>query len=170
MAKTRKQKEDALANLNAKLKDAKGVVFASYTGLKVAEMEELRKELRKQNVTLDVAKKTLLRKALAEQNLKDVDVNIMDNGIAMVSGPDEVYPAKIVNDFAKKHEVIKFFGGIMEGKFIDVEKVKTLAALSSKDELLAKMVSSMKAPISGLANVLVGNIRGLLNVLRAIKN
>lgn len=169
MAKTRKQKEDALANLNTKLKTAKGVVFASYTGLKVSEMEELRKELRKQNVTLDVAKKTLLKKALTEQSLKDVDINIMDSGVAMISGPDEVYPAKIVHGFAKKHEMIKFFGGIMEGKFIDMEKVKTLAALPSKDELLAKMVGSMKAPVSGLANVLVGNIRGLINVLKAIK-
>jgi large subunit ribosomal protein L10 len=170
MAKSRKQKEEALANLNARLKESKGVVFASYTGLKVVEMEELRKELRKQNTTLDVAKKTLLKKALDEQNLKDVNLDAMDSGLAMISGPDEVYPAKITHDFAKKHEVMKFFGGIMEGKFIDVEKVKTLAALPSKDELLAKMVGSMKAPISGFANVLAGNIRGLINVLKAIKH
>lgn len=170
MAKTRKQKEEALASLNAKLKGAKSVVFASYTGLKVVEMEELRKELRKQNITLDVAKKTLLKKALAEQNLKDIEIDAMDSGVAMISGADEVYPAKIVNDFAKKHEVVRFFGGIMENKFINIEQIKSLAALPSKDELLAKMVGSIKAPISGLANVLAGNIRGLMNVLKAIKH
>ena len=83
---------------------------------------------------------------------------------------DEVTPARIVNTFAKTHEVVSIFGGLLEGKFIDSAMVKSLANLPSKTELLSRMVGSFNAPLSGLVNVLAGNLRGLARVLNAYKD
>ncbi len=77
---------------------------------------------------------------------------------------------KLVKGFSKKHEDIEFQGGILEGQIIDIEELKKLADLPSREELLAKVVGSLNAPISGFVNVLAGNLRGLVNVLNAIKD
>lgn len=170
MPKTKDQKKEIVKKLSQNLTDSKGVVFSTYMGLTVSEMEELRSNLREQDTELMVAKRTLLKKALAESKLEDVDMDAMEGGVAIVTGPDEVQPAKVMDTFAKDHEAVQFFGGIMEGKFIDTAKVKTLAALPTKEELYAKMVGSMNAPVSGFVNVLAGNLRGLVNALSAIKD
>lgn len=170
MAKNKQQKQEIVADLTKRLKEAKGVVFSSYIGLKVSELEELRKTLRTQKADLMVAKKTLLKRALESSNFKDVKVDNMAGGVIVATGQDEVQPAKVVQAFSKKHEPVKFFGGIMEKKWIDVVKVNALAALPSKDELLAKIVGSINAPVSGFVNILAGNLRGLVNALNAIKD
>ncbi len=170
MAKTKQQKKEALEKISSKLKEAKGIVFSSFTGLTVSQMEELRGKLREENSELIVAKKTLLKKSLQEAGQEDVPVEEFSGGVSMVVGDDEVAPAKVVAEFAKKNEAVEFYGGILEAKYIDENKVKELAKLPSKQELLAKMVGSMKAPISGFANVLSGNLRNLVYVLNAIKD
>jgi len=81
---------------------------------------------------------------------------------------DEVSAARIVNNFSKTHEILQVFGGVLEGKFISVAMVKSLANLPSKQELLAKLVGSINAPVSGFVNVLAGNLRGLVGVLNNI--
>jgi large subunit ribosomal protein L10 len=86
----------------------------------------------------------------------------------MAFGSDEVAPAKILVDFAKGKEM-KIYGGLLEGKFITAAKVKELAGLPSKLELIALTVRTIQAPISGFVNVLAGNLRGLVNVLKAVK-
>ncbi len=170
MAKTKEQKKQALEKISSKLKEAKGVVFSSFTGLTVSQMEELRGKLREENSELVVAKKTLLKKSLKEAGQEDVPVDEFAGGVSMVVGDDEVAPAKVVAEFAKENEVVEFYGGILEEKFIDQAKVKELSKLPGKQELLAKMVGSMKAPISGFANVLSGNLRNLVYVLNAVKD
>ncbi|MFA6027918.1 MAG: 50S ribosomal protein L10 [Patescibacteria group bacterium] len=169
MAKNKQQKEEIVVDLTKRLKEAKGVVFGSYIGLKVVELEELRKTLRAQKADLMVAKKTLLKRALESSDLKDVKVENMEGGVIVATGADEVQPAKVMQAFSKKHAPVKFFGGIMEKKWIDVEKVNALAALPSKEELLAKIVGSLNAPVSGFVRVLSGNLRGLVQALNAIK-
>lgn len=169
MAKTKQQKQEAVLSLTQGIKSAKGVVFANFQGLKVSESEELRRKCRAEKVSFLASKKTLLKKALAELGF-DVDAESFSGGVAAVMGlEDEVAPAKLIYDFAKTHEVAKTFGGIFEGKFIDAAKVRELAMLPSKQELLAKLVGSLNAPVSGFVNVLSGNIRNLVNVLNNIK-
>lgn len=170
MAKTKAQKKEIIEQLTEKLKTAKGTVFSSYKGVTVAEMEELRGKLREENSELMIAKKTLLAKALAENKQEDVPVKEFNGEVAVVIGEDEVMPAKTVAQFAKEHKQMQFFGGILEEKYIPAEKVQALSKLPSKPELLAKMVGSMKAPISGFANVLAGNLRNLVYVLNAVKD
>lgn len=151
------------------IRTAKAVVFANFQGLKVSESEDLRRQCRAQAIGLVASKKTLLQRALAEIGF-NLETKTYPGGVAAVCGQeDEVAPAQIVANFAKKHEVVTIFGGILEGKLIDAAKVKELALLPSKQELLAKLVGSINAPVSGLVNVLAGNLRGLVNVLNAIK-
>lgn len=170
MAKTRQYKEQAIQTLVSDLKDSKSAVFANFQGLTVSESEELRGKCREQGVRYIASKKTLLRKALAENGL-EVDTKAFEGGVAVVLGvEDEVAPAQVIANFAKDHELVKIFGGVLEGNFIDSAKVTELSKLPSKQELYAKLVGSINAPVSGFVNVLAGNIRGFVNVLNSIKD
>ncbi len=169
MPKSKLQKQETVKSLEDGLKAAKAVVFANFQGLKVSEAEELRRECRKNNITVVAAKKTLVKRACAEMGLTDVDPKVFAGGVAtfMALG-DEVSAAKIVNNFSKTHEILQVFGGVLEGKFISVAMVKSLANLPSKQELLGRLVGSINAPVSGFVNVLAGNLRGLVGVLNNI--
>ena len=170
MAKTKKQKEITVKTLSDSIKNAKSVVFANFQGLKVSEAEDLRKTARENEVEVLVAKKTLVKRAYNEAGLGEIDTKAFDGGVVTFLGKnDEVISAKIVNDFAKSHEVVRIFGGVLEGKYVDETVVKSLASLPGKDELLAKLVGSINAPVSGFVNVLGGNMRNLVGVLNAVK-
>ncbi len=171
MPKTKQQKQATVASLTNGLKAGKGVVFANFQGLTVAEAEELRKNCRQEDVTFLVAKKTLLKRACQDLALDNINPKSFTGGVATFVGLiDEVTPAKIVNTFAKTHEVVSIFGGLLEGKFIDAAMVKSLANLPGKQELLSRVVGSLNAPLFGLVNVLAGNLRGLAQVLNAYKD
>jgi len=169
MAKTRVQKESSVAALNEKLDQAKSAVLIDYKGLKVKETEELRGILRQKNVDFHITKNTLVKIALKKHGI-EFDSDIFKKPIAIAFAmEDEVTPAKEINLFAKKHEVLEILGGILEKKMIDAAAVKQLASLPSREELLAKMVGSIASPLSGILNVLAGNLRGLVNILNAYK-
>lgn len=169
MAKTKQQKEQSIQLLAEGIKNAKAVVFANFQGLKVSESEELRGLCREQDIDYVASKKTLVKKVLADAGF-DVDTKEFQGGIATVLGnEDEVAPAQIIANFAKDHKVVDIFGGILEGKFIDADKVKELSKLPSKQQLLGQLVGTLNAPISGFVNVLAGNMRGLVNVLNNMR-
>lgn len=169
MAKTKAQKEAAALALAENLKSAKAAVFANFQGLTVPETEELRAQCRENNIVLTASKKTLLKRALSDVGL-DVDTKAFEGGVAAAFGTDdEVAPAQVIAKFAKDHEIVTIFGGVLEGKYIDAAKVTELSKLPSKEELYAKLVGSLNSPVSGFVNVLAGNLRGLVGVLNAIK-
>jgi len=100
----------------------------------------------------------------------DIETESFDGSVASVFGHnDEVSPAQIVANFAKTHDMVKIFGGILEGKFIAADKVLALSRLPSKQQLLGQLVGTLNAPISGFVNVLAGNLRNLVGVLNNIK-
>jgi large subunit ribosomal protein L10 len=170
MAKTKQQKEQEVKDLTDKLATAKAVVFASYKSLTVSQTENLRKALRQEGAELKMAKKNLLRIALQNNKL---DQNLVDNFTGSVTVAfgydDEVIPAKVVAKFGKANDTLQIFGGILEKSFIDTGRVQALATLPAREELLAKLVGSINAPVSGFVNVLAGNLRSLVYVLDAIK-
>lgn len=171
MPKSKQQKVATVESLSQSLKQAKGAVFANFQGLTVAETEELRNQCHQEKVEMAVVKKTLVKRAFDEAGLKEVDPETFTGGIAtFTSATEEVAPAKIVVGFAKKHEIMSVFGGLLEGKFIDQAMIKSLAALPGKQELFAKLVGSLNAPISGFVNVLAGNLRGLVQIINAYKD
>jgi large subunit ribosomal protein L10 len=166
----RPEKEAVVKELTEKFNSAKSLVITDYLGLNVAEMTELRKQLREAGVDFKVVKNTLATIAA-----NDVEMNNMTE---YFSGPtaiafgeeDAVSPAKILVEFAKDHEVIEIKAGILNGELISKEKVQSLAEIPSREVLLAQAFAGMKAPLTGLVNVLQGNIRGLVQVLGQIRD
>lgn len=169
MAKSRVQKEQTVESFVSQFKTAKSVVFANFQGLKVKESQELRKLCKDENVIYMANKKSLIQKALESAGVNS-DVRSFEGSVSVAFGQgDEVAPARVLAEYAKKHEAVKIYGGLLEGNFIDGNKVKALAALPTKHQLLGQLASTLNAPISGFVNVLAGNLRGLVTVLDAIK-
>lgn len=170
MAKTRKQKEEAVAKIAEKFRGAKGASFSQVSGFTMNQADELRADAREKGIEVFIAKKTLLGLAAAEAGIEDLDPRSFEGSIlTAISTTDEVSSAKLIKDFNKENESLTLVAGILEGKGIGSEQVAHLASLPSKEELLAKMVGSLNAPISGFVNVLAGNLKGLVGVLNAIK-
>jgi len=167
MALTKEKKKQMLTELEDKIAHAKAAVFVEYAGTKVMPMQELRKSLREKKIILRVTKNTLLRKALEKNNVK-VDDAILDKQIAVAfDTEDEVNPAKILYEKAKEVETLKVLGTLVNGEFYGPEMVTQLASMPPRDVLVAQVVGTINAPISGFVNVLAGNLRGLVNVLKA---
>jgi large subunit ribosomal protein L10 len=168
MAQTKLQKEEIVKDLTVKLKASKAVVFSDYKGLKVKDMTVLRRELRGAGIDIKVLKKTLIGLALKDAGI-EVDIKKLEGQIAIaISSGDEVAAAKIIAKAAKANENLKIVGGILGVKELSAAEVNALAKLPSKEEMLAKLVGTLNAPISGFVNVMAGNLRGLVNVLKAV--
>ncbi len=163
---TKDQKIKLAQDLTDSISKAKSIVVADYRGLKVNQIQALRKQLREQNVQAIVIKNTLLSLALKNNNLALDESCYKKPLIIAIDANDEVAPCKIFNDFSKENDKLKIVGGIIDGKQIDAAGVKSFATLPSREELYAKVVGSIAAPISGLVNVLSGNLRGLVSVLK----
>lgn len=165
MATTRAQKDIQLAALRDAVA-GKAIVFTAYRGVTVKDLEALRTELRKVGGSYRVTKNTLLRKALEEQGI-EVPAEILDVQLGIAtSSTDEVEPNRVVVDFQKSHETLGILGAVVDGKFIDPASVKALAALPSREQLYGQLVGTIAAPLTGVVNVLVGNLRGLITVLK----
>lgn len=177
MPKTRQEKEKIIQDLQEKLSKMKLAVFADYYGLTVKEVEDLRKSLKEKQGQYLITKKNLLKIALEKSDLKDastsaqaIDLKTMEGGVSIAfHDQDEILPAKILNKFSKEHEALKIKGGILEGKFVGLDKIQELAKLPEKEELIAKLVYLVKSPLSRMKGVLEGNLRGLVCVLSKIK-
>ena len=168
-------KQAVVAQLKEQLESAKGVVLTSYKGLTVAQDTELRRELREAGVSYHVVKNTMLRIAAKEAGIEGIEEHLEDTTAFAFSTEDAVAPAKVICGFIKKNkledaEVLTVKVGMVEGKVIGVDEVKALAALPSREELIAKLLGSMNAPISNTVNVLQGVIRNAVYVLDAIRS
>ncbi|EKD32756.1 MAG: hypothetical protein ACD_76C00152G0001 [uncultured bacterium] len=171
MPKTRQQKEEAVSELEQKLGRAKSAAFATISGFTMKDADELRLKASEQGAEVGVAKKNLLEIAARNSKVQGFDANALEGSILAVFGyEDEITPAKLIAGFAKKRDSAKIIAGIMNGEFIGKDAVIQLSKLPSKEELYAKVVGSLNAPVSGFVNVLRGNLRGLVCALQAIQN
>ncbi|MFZ2154251.1 MAG: 50S ribosomal protein L10 [Candidatus Moraniibacteriota bacterium] len=165
---TRKQKEVLVNELTDKIKESKSIVFADYSGVKATDINQLKSNLKKEGTNLRVIKKNLIELSLKNANI-DVDVKSLAGQLAItISNNDEVAPARVLSKFAKDNENLKILGGVLGTKQMSAQEVMALAKLPSKEELIAKLVGTINAPLSGLVNVLSGNTRGLVTALKAI--
>lgn len=167
MAKTRKEKEQHVKDLKQKFSDIRGAVLVDYRGLDVEQMTELRAKLQEEGIDFVVVKNTLAEIAAKEVGVEGLE-DYLTGPIGIAFGYDDpVLPAKILKDFSKENDDLEFRGGILQGSAIDEEKVKELASLPSREELLAQVVGTMQAPISGFVNAAQGTIR---NFVYAVEN
>ena len=151
------------------LKESTVTVLADYTGLNVEAMTVLRAACRESNVELRVLKNTLGRLAAEQIGLSEL-TEFQDGPTAYAFSDDVVAPAKTLRGFAKTHPQLRLKGGVLEGNVISADQIISLATLPSREVLLSQMLAGLQGPISGLVNVLNGNIRGLVQVLAAIRD
>ena len=168
MAITRDKKNTLVAELTELFASAKGSVGAAYTGLSVADLQELRALARQNNVVIKVAKNRLVRVALeANAKFKSADTYLLTGQLIYAfSSIDEVAPAQILAKFAKTHPAMKLVVGFDDtGITLDTATVTTLAQLPTKDQLRGQLVSVIAGPLSGFLNVANGVQRGFTQVL-----
>jgi large subunit ribosomal protein L10 len=172
MPKSRQEKQELIKGLEEKYDNSKSIVFIRFDALTVKENEALRQELKEKGGEYLVAKKTLLDIAFKDKDISGFEgAGNLEGRIATVFGyEDEVVPAKVVDKFkGATAGTIEFAGGVLDNKFLSGAEVESLAKVPDKQELYAKMVGSLNAPISGFANVLAGNLRNLVYVLKAVE-
>ncbi len=169
MSANQEAKKLVVADIKDKLSRAKGAVLVDYRGLTVQEATELRKQFREADVEYKVLKNTLIQLAAKELDLSEMDQYLTGPTAIAFGYNDPVVPAKILTEFIKKTKKMEVKGGLVEGKVIDNSGVQYLSDLPSREVLLAKLLGSMNAPISGFVGVLSGTLRSLLYTLNAIK-
>ena len=168
------KKQAVVAELKEQLTSAKGVVLTGYKGLTVAQDTALRREFREAGVTYHVVKNTMLRLAAQEAGIEGLADHLEGTTAFAFSAEVAVAPAKVIGGFIKKNKldesgVLTIKVGMVEGQVIDAKEVNALATLPSREELIAKMLGSMNAPISNTVNVLQGVIRNAVYVLDAVR-
>ena len=163
----RKQKEELVKKIKEKIKNSELIVFCNFESLPVEKQTELKNKYKKAGGEIFVAKRRLIQRALSENKIDFPEIK----GSVMVGiANHEILPAKIVFDLKKKKpEKIEFIGGLVNenGKYtiLKKEEVEEIAKLLSREELLAKFIGVLKAPISRLEYVLTGNLQKLIYVL-----
>ncbi len=154
-AKVLSEKQAIVADLTNKLQNAAAGVLVDYKGITVAEDTALRAELRKNNVEYAVVKNTLLRFAVNNCGMNELDDLLNGTTSLAICHDDPVAPARVVNDFAKKIDGrFDIKGGFMDGKAMPLNEVMALAEIPPLPVLQAQVLGTMLAPISGLACVL----------------
>ncbi|MGL4283943.1 MAG: 50S ribosomal protein L10 [Eubacterium aggregans] len=151
-----------------KLKNAQGTVVVDYRGLNVEEVTDLRKQARDQGVDYKVYKNSMMRFAAKEAGLEGLLESLVGpTGIAFCES-DPVAAAKLFSNFAKEHKALEIKAGVVEGRVLDVAGVDELAKLPPREQLVAKVLGGLNAPIAGFANVLNANLKGLVVAFNAI--
>ena len=169
MPKTKAQKQKILDDLKDKVARQKAILLVGITGLKVKDLSQLRKKLKSIDANIQVVKKTLAEKVLKENKL-DFDKKGMKTEVAFVFAfGDELAPAKMVYQLSKENEALKILAGYIENQPKDADYIITLAQLPTKEELLARLVGTMSAPVSNFVRALNYNIKGLVYLLSTIK-
>ncbi|MBO2945830.1 50S ribosomal protein L10 [Paenibacillus sp. F411] len=150
-AKVIQSKQEAVDAVTSKLRESVSTVVADYRGLNVAQVTELRKQLREAGIEFQVLKNTLLRRATAAAELTELDEALTGPTAIAFSKDDAVAAAKILNDFAKKNDALKLKGAVVEGRVISTEEIKALAELPSREGLLSMLLSVLQAPVRNFA-------------------
>jgi len=168
MSLTKKEKQEAVSSIEKILDGRKTIVFLNQRGLKAQEIYFLKQKLEGVKAKFKVIKKTLAAIAFKNKGIKFEKENY-DDQLAMVVGyEDEVAPAKILLQNTKELKTMEILDGYIANDYLTKEQILTIAQLPSRQELLAKLLYLLNYPMSGLVNVMSGNIKGLVYALKAI--
>jgi len=170
MALSKQKKSEVVEEAVKLLSDSKLTVLALYSGISVKAMQELRSKAAQDETEIRVIKNRLVKKAIEKVegwNSLNTD-SISGQLLYAFNAKDEVSPAKNLAEFAKDNPTLEFVGAIShDGNFISSDDVKALANLPSKEQLLAQLVGTIAAPLSGFVSVMSGPLRNVVNVLNA---
>ena len=161
----RKEKEAIIEETARLLGDAEALYVSDYRGLTVSQLTQLRAALRERGATLHVLKNTLT--AIAAERVGRDSLKELLNGPTAVAfcGEDLVGPAKTLSDYARANPALVLRGALVQGSVVDADGVRRLASLPPRDVLVAQVVGTVAAPLTGLVTVLQGTISGLVRAL-----
>ncbi|GGG29077.1 50S ribosomal protein L10 [Lysinibacillus alkalisoli] len=151
MSQAIETKKGQVQEIAEKFKNAASVVVVDYRGLTVAQVTELRKQLREAGIEYKVYKNTLVRRATEAEGLEGLNEYLTGPNAIAFSNEDVVAPAKIINDFAKANDKLEIKAGIIEGNVSTAEDIKALAELPSREGLLSMLLSVLQAPVRNFA-------------------
>ncbi len=171
MNKNLQDKVQKVAEITEELKSAKSMVMVDYKGITVEEINALRGKFREAGVEYVVLKNTLVRRAMEEAGIKELDHLLVGPSAFAFGITDEVGPAKVIMDFIQqsKTEKMTIKAGIVSGKVVDTEGVVALSKLPPKEVLIAKMMGSMNAPVTNFVGVLSATLRSLVYAVDAVR-
>lgn len=162
-------KEKIVAEYTDKFANASSVLLADFSGMDVATVTELRKQFREQNVEYKVLKNTLVKIALNNNKIHELDDYLKGvNGFA-ISYDDPTAAARVVSNFEQKDK-LQLRACLFEGSLFGPDKVDAIAKLPSREQLLATVLGTLKAPMTNFAAVLSANMQKMVGVLNAVKD
>ena len=169
MATTKAKKGQVLEKVRTYLQESQNLVLTEYRGMNVAQVTQLRATLRKAGVKYKIVKNTLVRKLAKELNIQNLDQHLKGPVGVVFLGKDVAAGAKTVLEFAKKNELFVIKTGYIEGKTLGMEGLKAMAALPSREVMLAIFLGTLQAPVKGFMTVARGNTQKLVYALNAWK-
>jgi large subunit ribosomal protein L10 len=159
------EKIEAVEKLKGTLSAARGIVLADFTGLTVSEANELRRRCREAQVEYRVVKNTLARIAVGETEMDELGQHF-DGPIAIAtSETDSIAPARVLAEFRKTAQKPVFKAGYLEGRLFGPEEIRRIAALPTREGLLAQVMGAVQAPMNQIVWTLEGVLRNLISIL-----
>ena len=162
-------KREAVAELREELSRGRTMIVSEYRGLTVREIAEIRRALRKQDVTYRVVKNCLLKIA-AKDTVGEALGPLLTGPTAIAFGTDEAATAKAVIDATRPYRIVKITGGILGNRAIDAEGVTRLATLPPREVLLGRLAGAIQSPTATLASLLGANVRNLGYALAQLRD
>jgi large subunit ribosomal protein L10 len=161
----RPEKQEAVEKLKGKFSGAKGIILADFTGLTVEEANELRRKCRDAQVEYLVVKNTLARIAARQADIAELEEHFRGPVAVALSREDSVAPARVLAEFRRTVQKPTFRAGYVEGRLFSAEEVRRIAALPSREGLLAQVIGALQAPMGQIVWTLEGVLRNLVSVL-----
>ncbi len=164
------EKQKITEDLHERFSKSAIVVVTDYKGLDVSSMNDLRRKLREEDIEFQVAKNTLLMRAAKDTEVALIQDYFKGPSAVALSYKDPVAPAKILTQFAKDNQKLEIKGGVLKDKVLDVDAIKALAKLPSREVLLGQLLSVLNEVPSSFVRTIAEIPRSLLNVLTAIRD
>jgi large subunit ribosomal protein L10 len=166
----REDKVDKVAAIRKKMEEVSTGVLFDYRGLTMAQMTALRRRSRESGVEFSVVKNNLLHRAVEGTSFEPLQDHLEGPVSMAVTAGDPAAPAKLLNDFVKEASIGQITGGVLDGKFLDVDEIKALADLPPRDVLIGQVVGLMDSQVASLPRLLNALVTKLLYALQAIAN
>ena len=147
-------KKPIVDEISTNIKDAQSVVLVDYRGLTVEQDTQLRKTLRENNITYKVYKNTFMNFAFKGTDFEALAPYLEGPSAIAISTEDATAPARVLAKFAKTADKLEIKAGVVEGVVYDAKGIETVAKIPSREELLSRLLGSMKSPVSNFARVL----------------
>ncbi len=164
------EKQKITEDLHERFSKSAIVVVTDYKGLDVSSMNDLRRKLREEDIELQVVKNTLLTRAARDTEVALIQDHFKGPSAVALSYKDPVAPAKILTQFAKDNPKLEIKGGVLKDKVLDIDAIKALAKLPSREVLLGQFLAALNAVPSSFVRTIAEIPRSLLNVLTAIRD